>query len=132
MSKLYVSKEVAVDKETIKVMIGDTCIARSQKVESSVDIIPNGKPIYMQGLFLKTNKILLPKDEVTLKLLWKQNYLFVVILVLLILFFAFKILVIDESYTTTDRIVLLLGGGIAIKLLWNDLLILGRKIRIEK
>lgn len=128
MTKLQVAKEVAVDKETIKMMIDESCVARTAKRESTIDIAQGSEQIYLKGLFLKTNKMLLPKDERTLKLMWKQNYLFVVILLVLILFFSFKVLLVDGSYTSADRIVLLLGGGVAVKVFWNDLLILGRKI----
>lgn len=132
MTKLRITKESAVDKETIKVIVDGSCIARTAKRETIIDVTEDAKQLYLQGLFLKTNKVTLPNENGIYSLMWKQNYIFVITLVLLILFLAFKVLLVDDTYTSTDRIVMLLGGGIAIKVLWNDLLILGRKISIEK
>lgn len=132
MIKLRISKETAVERESIKVIIDERCVARTAKRESTIDVVQGSQQLYLKGLFLKTNKVSLPNENARYNLLWKQNYIFVVMLVLLILLFAFKVLLVDDSYTSADRVLLLLGGGIIIKVFWNDLLILGRKIRIEK
>ncbi len=131
MKTLNIQKEVAVEQNTIKVMINDNKRAIPSRKEQQIDLLEEDKSIYLKALFFKTNTVEISGDDEAYTLTWKQNYVYVIGLMLAIAALA-VIFIGDGSYDPSIRVFVLAGGAIAVGLLWNDLMVLGRKIQVEK
>lgn len=130
MYTLKVKKEKLVEERTIKIVIDGVERGRTSRGEEEIIGKQGDDKLVIKALFLKTNKLECPKSNGVYNLTWKQNYIPIVIFVAII-FMLFMPLA-NDGYETSERLVVLVGGGVLVKLLWNDLLILGRKIKIEK
>ncbi|WOO86422.1 hypothetical protein RZE82_04755 [Mollicutes bacterium LVI A0039] len=130
MKTLNIKKEVAVEHRTIKVMINDNKRAITSREEQQIDLLDEDENIYLKALFCKTNTVKIPLLVEEYNLTWKQNYVYVIGFIIVLAVLVTKFVV--GSYEISERIVVLAGGAIAVGVFWNELLILGRKIKVEK
>lgn len=130
MYSLKIQAEKAIDTRTIKVMVDGEERGRTEKQIVNVMGYESDDEVYLRALLLKTNKLKCPKKNGVYCLTWKQNYIPVIVFIAII-FLLFMPLA-NDGYEASERLIVLGLGVLLVKLLWNDLLIFGRKIRINK
>lgn len=132
MYKIHIQQEKATSLPFTKIYIGNEKVGRTNmSSNNSVDSSIYDQEIYLKGLFLKTNSVKCPSRDYVYSLTWKQNYIYVILFMMLILYLVFKAIGTND-YTVGIRITIAIFVGPVINFMWNDLLLLGRKINIKE
>lgn len=132
MYRIHVKNEVATTLPFTKIYVDDEKVGKTSVVkDNSFDSDKYEKKIYLKGIFFKTNSVSSPSKDSVYNLTWKQNYLFTGVFVFLLITIVLWA-VGDNAYSMGIRIVVMFTLAPVINFVWNDLLILGRKIEIKE
>lgn len=131
MYTLQLQKEKVVGIVPIKLMVNENNVGKTSIRSSKLELEESISKVKLKALVVSTNEVQAPQVEGDYHLEWKQNYTFVCILFGLFCGNGYFILELLGKVSQVNIIALGSVNLLIMLILWNDLLLIGRKIVIE-